>query len=319
MVTEQHMPPTVTMEYAPCEVCGNNAPEPIARRTDLFLGGRVEYVINRCSICRVLYQHPRPTAASVASLYPETYPQYTPGIHTESWLRQLDRRYGLRKRCNAVLRHVKRGGHLLDVGCATGDFLSEMRRRRGWAVVGIELSKFATHYTHSQVGADAVQGILNTAPFADETFDAITMWDVFEHTYDPRTVIAEAARLLRPGGILVISHPNLDSIDRRLFGRFWIGYELPRHIYLFPTNVLRNLAREVGLHEVERRCFYGSYAAAATSMSFVIEHWLGSSRLRQQLRVILFSKTLRLALAPYFLLIDRLRLGSNVTAIFKKH
>src|SRR5215211_4363629 len=194
----QNSAPLVELEYSPCEICGQNNPIPVASRTDLFLGGDVTYTMQCCQGCGVIYQHPRPTAATIGNLYPPEYPQYTVGLHREKKLRRIDRRYGLWKRCRIVQRHVKHG-RLLDVGCATGDFLTEMQRRPGWSIVGIEPSHVAAHYAHVEAGLDVVEGTLNGAPFAEQSFDAITMWDVFEHVYDPRAVIQAAARLLRPG------------------------------------------------------------------------------------------------------------------------
>jgi 2-polyprenyl-3-methyl-5-hydroxy-6-metoxy-1,4-benzoquinol methylase len=202
------------------------------------------------------------------------------------------------------------------VGCATGDFLSEMRRQPGWSVVGVEPSPAAGRYAHDQVGLTVVTGTLNDAAFADASFDAVTMWDVLEHVYIPREVIAEAARILRPGGVLVVNHPNTESIDRRLFGRLWVGYELPRHIYLYPPAMLRRLMAEYGLREVERACFYGSHAAAVDSLVYWVEQAIGRGWASRAIRKLLRSLPVRVAAAPYFTLTDRLRLGSNVTAVF---
>lgn len=305
------------MEARPCELCGSDRWRPVAARTDLFLGGDTLFSMVECQGCGAVYQHPRPTPAAMEQFYPSEYQQYTPGVHTESRLRRIDRRYGLRKRCAIVTRHV-RSGRLLDVGCATGDFLSEMKRQPGWTVAGIEPSQYAARYAHEQVGVPVVNGVLNDAPFGDASFDAITMWDVLEHVYDPRTVIAEAVRLLRPGGVLVVNHPNLDSIDRALFGRLWLGYELPRHLYLYPTDTLRRLMGEHGLYEVERRCLYGSHAATATSLKLVAQMTAVGRRHQALVHRILFNKLLRVASLPYFFVVDRALRGSNITVVFQK-
>ncbi|MBX0327757.1 class I SAM-dependent methyltransferase [Oscillochloris sp. ZM17-4] len=315
---DTQLPAGVAMERVPCEVCGADDPRPAAGRADLFLGGDTIYTHCRCGGCGVIYQHPRPTAATIGRLYPdEDYPEYVPAITAVGWLAQTVRRYGLRKRCRRVTRQV-RAGRLLDVGCSTGDFVWEMRRQPGWSAVGIDISPGVVRYAQTQLGVDGAVGVLNRAPFADGSFDAITMWNVFEHVYDPRAVIAEAARLLRPGGALVITHPNLRSVDRRLFGNTWIGYELPRHIYLYPADLLRDLMGECGLREVERSCFYGSHAATATSLTFLIEQAIGRGRLSAALSQLIFSLPARLIAAPYFMLIDRLGMGSNITGVFRK-
>jgi 2-polyprenyl-3-methyl-5-hydroxy-6-metoxy-1,4-benzoquinol methylase len=309
--------PVVELESPPCEICGADAPEPVAARRDLLFGGDTIYTICRCGGCGVLYQHPRPSEATIGQLYPHdtSYPSYRRDVAAEPLLRRLDRRYGLAKRCRLVARHM-RAGRLLDVGCATGDFLSEMRRQPGWSVMGVEPSPAAGRYAHNQVGLTVVAGTLNAAAFADGSFDAVTMWDVLEHVYSPRDVIGEAARILRPGGVLVVNHPNTDSLDRRLFTRLWVGYELPRHLYLYPPEMLRGLMAQHGLHEVEQVCFYGSHAAAVDSLIYLVEQYVGRGRASRVLRTLLRSLPVRVAAMPYFALTDRLRLGSNVTAVF---
>lgn len=307
----------VELEAVACELCGSDRRRHIASRPDLFLHGRTIYHMHECQGCGAIYQHPRPTQNTIGALYPSDYQQYTPAVHTEKLLARLQRRYGLWKRCRAVTRHV-RSGRLLDVGCATGDFLGEMRRQADWVVVGIEPSHRAARYAHEHVGLDVVEGVLNTAPFAPGSFDAITMWDVLEHVYDPRQVIAQAARLLRPGGVLLINHPNLESLDRRLFGNLWLGWELPRHLYLFPTQLLQQLMAEHGLIEVDRRCLYGSHAATSTSLLFVFQQLIGQSYTLEVIERVVFSKLMRVLLTPYFWVADRFVKSSNVTVVFKR-
>lgn len=308
----------VELEWRPCEICGADDPEPVAARPDLLFGGAAVYTFCRCRACGVLYQHPRPTEATIGQLYPHdtSYPSYRRAIAAEPLLKQFDRRYGLAKRCRLVRRHVA-AGRLLDVGCATGDFLSEMARQPGWSVMGVEPSPDAGRYAAGS-GLTVVRGVLNDGAFAAGSFDAVTMWDVLEHVYDPRAVIAEAARILRPGGVLVVNHPNTASLDRRIFGRLWVGYELPRHLYLYPSEQLGRLMGEYGLREVERTCFYGSHAAAVDSLIYVFEERYGRGRASRQLRLALRSLPVRLAAGPYFLVADRLGLGSNITAVFKR-
>jgi SAM-dependent methyltransferase len=209
-------------------------------------------------------------------------------------------------------------GRLLDVGCATGDFLAEVRRIPGWSAIGLEPGAAAAHYVRHEVGLDVVRGTLNTAAWKDAIFDVLTLWDVLEHVYDPRTVLHEAARLLKPGGVLVINYPNLDSLDRRLFGRYWCGYELPRHLTMPPIAVLRHELAAVGLREVARRCLYGSYSASVTSLEFALNDQRGVGNVSALVRRILLSLPLRIVTAPVFRLLDSLGRGSNITLVFQR-
>lgn len=304
-------------EATACEICGSQARTLVATRADLFLGGTQHYTMYECHGCGAIYQHPRPTRQSIRSFYPDEYPQYTAELATEHWLKRLDRRYGLRKRCRVVTRHVPHG-RLLDVGCATGDFLSEMKLQPGWSVVGVEPNPSAAARAQRATGVPVISAVLNEAPFADASFDAITMWDVLEHVHDPLVILDTVARLLRPGGVFVVNHPNTASIDRRVFGRYWLGYELPRHLYLYPGELLRRLMEERGFIEVERRCVYGSYAASSTSLVLMSVDHLGQNRITNLIRTIVYSKLLRLLFLPYFKIIDSQGLGSNITAVFRR-
>jgi 2-polyprenyl-3-methyl-5-hydroxy-6-metoxy-1,4-benzoquinol methylase len=278
-------------------------------------GGEATYTFCRCGGCGVLYQHPRPPRATIGRYYPadDSYPPFRAAVAAEPPLRRFARRRSLLKRCALVQRHVA-AGSLLDVGCATGDFLIEMAQQPGWRAFGAEPSAAAARYA-AAAGALVARGSLNTAAFAAGTFDAVTLWDVLEHVYEPRAALGEAVRLLRPGGILVISQPNTGSLDRRLFGDRWVGWELPRHLYLFPPPLLRELATAYGLREVERCCLYGSHSVMADSLTYIAEKRLGSAAGRRLGRV-LRSLPTRLLAAPLFALIDALRLGGNITAVF---
>ncbi|WP_420629795.1 class I SAM-dependent methyltransferase [Candidatus Leptofilum sp.] len=304
-------------EETACEICGQSSRKVVAKRTDLLLGGQDIYFMCECQECESLYLTPRPTPSRMAEFYPDEYQPYTVGVHAESFLNRYVRRYGLKKRYKIIEKYVKQGD-LLDVGCATGDFLAEVTLQSGWQVVGIETSVSAVRYAREQVGLNVLVSTLNQASFPKESFDVITMWDVLEHVYDPCVVLDEVGRLLRPGGIFVVNHPNLDSIDRYLFGRFWAGFELPRHLYLFPTKLLNDLMEQRNFRQVERNCLYGSHAGTSTSLRFYIQYVFGSGVLSKIFTRIALSKVARILSVPYFKVIDALKMGSNVTAVFQK-
>ncbi len=304
-------------EQYSCEICGQSDRRLVTERTDLLLGGHDVYQMHECCKCGSIYLDPRPTPAKMADFYPQDYQPYTVGVHAENFLNRFFRLYGLRKRNKIIAKYIKHGV-LLDVGCATGDFLAELAAQEGWLVVGVETSAPAVKYAKEQVGLDVLVSTLNQASFPDESFDVLTMWDVLEHVYDPCTVLDEVARLLRPGGIFVVNHPNLDSLDRRLFGRFWAGFELPRHLYLFPTKLLEDLMGQRGFQQMERICLYGSHAATSTSLKFLIQYFGGSRSLGELFTRVALSKVARILLVPYFKIIDALKIGSNVTVVFRK-
>ena len=158
---------------------------------------------------------------------------------------------------------------MLDVGCATGIFLDGMRSL-GWQAQGVEPSQVAADYAQQRFGLDVFQGRLEDAGFADASFDAVTLWDVLEHVHEPRQVLDEIARILRPGGVLVLSLPNPDSLEARLIGRFWLGWDLPRHLNLFRPILLGAHLAKRGLPVERIRSFTAGYPVLVMS----IESWL---------------------------------------------
>src|SRR5436305_600698 len=89
-------------------------------------------------------------------------------------------------------------------------------------------------------------GTLPHSDLASGSFDVITMWQSLEHVHHPLPVLAEAQRLLVPGGTLVVSVPNIDSLPFRWFGTSWIGLDLPRHLTHFTPPTLRLMLEHAG-------------------------------------------------------------------------
>lgn len=96
---------------------------------------------------------------------------------------------------------------MLDVGCGAGTFLADARDA-GWQVSGLEINAKFPEFC-KEIGLDDVKvGMISDPPFEEASFDAVTMLDVLEHMYDPILSVKQCARMLRPGGVLVVKSPN---------------------------------------------------------------------------------------------------------------
>ena len=306
------------MEYVNCNLCGSDKYEVHLIRGDLnlFLDG--EFRLVKCAECGLVYLNPRPSVDEMLLLYTDDYDQFTIVVSDEpSILTRLERYYGLYKRCRSIL-HYQQYGRLLDIGCATGDFLAAMRKHPGWELYGIEPNMSASEYARSQLGLDVRTGTLDEVEFPEKWFDVVTLWNTIEHLSDPLGTLRKIHGLLKPQGIVVFSTPNLDSLDARLFGPYWIGYELPRHLYVFSRRTIRMLVTEAGFSILKIQCLYGSYAAAMSSVRFWLRAMAKDARWRGWAERLLFTRPLRLLTLPFFFVNDRLGLSSGITVFCRK-
>ena len=143
-------------------------------------------------------------------------------------------------------------GRLLELGCASGVVL-EAARARGWTVQGVEYSAAAAAEAERH-GIPVVVGGLPDASFPSASFDVAFAGDVLEHVPDPARVLAELARVVAPGGALVVRGPMAThSLARGLglaatgaLGRTRFLDEPPYHLWEFTPGPLRRLVEGAG-------------------------------------------------------------------------
>ena len=261
------LPTSTGLEHTPCPLCAAEEPQHLISGPDLLHPSDEQFQLVTCQHCGHIYQNPRPTQAAIGRYYPDNYAPYQRAIADEPrWLRRLERRYGRSKLCHAVHSYAGNPGRLLDVGCATGIFLDGMREL-GWDVHGVEPSAGAARYARGRLKLDVFAGTLEAAQLPSASFDAITLWDVFEHVPEPAPVLAEISRLLRPNGVLVMSLPNPESLEARLLGADWLGWDLPRHLNLYRPLLLPAFFAQHQLTITAMQSFIYGYATLVMSIN----------------------------------------------------
>jgi SAM-dependent methyltransferase len=133
-----------------------------------------------------------------------------------------------------ALRHGPQQGRVLEVGCGMGHLLGWLAER--YQVFGIDVNEWALRQAYQNVpkGSFALLSAEALTAFPDEAFQIVIAKHVVEHLPEPRRAIAELARVMGQGGLLILATPNLDSLMRPLKKACWVGYKDPTHISLKP-------------------------------------------------------------------------------------
>ncbi len=206
-----------------------------------------------------------------------------------------------------INRHRLPGRQLLDVGCATGIFLSEAQRQ-GFEVFGIDVSAYATSQAKKVFNHQVKLATLSTAKFSPRSFDLITMFDVFEHLHDPKKDLRRCYQLLKPGGLLVINTGNTDSFLARLENQHWHFFIPPQHLYFYSST---NLKKLLSLHGFKTLKVYTTGKHISLRYLWHLMRTINHSPLADTLYR-LFHNTFIGRLSPYINLYD------NITLIAKK-
>ncbi len=207
------------------------------------------YRVVECG-CGLVFVTPQPDQETLAAAYDRDY--------YEAWRAQARQRERLwRRRLATVEGLAGAPGELLDVGCGTGEFL-RLAQTRGWEVTGTEFSPYAAKVVGAH-GLTVVKGEIWEAGFPAGAFDVVTCWHVIEHAADPRRVIEEIHRVLRPGGWLALATPNLEDhifrtayvLARRHRPPLFEPDERELHLFYFSPRTLRALVVSAGFEVVE--------------------------------------------------------------------
>ncbi len=241
-----------------CPLCGSDE-----YRTAFTEG---PYSVRRCRRCGLGFTSPRLEAQELAAMYgddsywrsgsPKTLGYHDYRADEPLYLETFRRRLGF------ALAGGPRGGRALDVGCAAG-FCMAVLRERGFDVSGVEVSPTIAAHARDRFGFDTVHvGTLQEAPFAEGSFDLITMWDVIEHVPDARALLSRARELLAPGGLLIVETQDIDSAFARALGPRWHHYKHAEHIYHHTPSTVRRLLADAGFHtERLTHRFAGKYVS----------------------------------------------------------
>jgi SAM-dependent methyltransferase len=240
-----------------------------------------QWRISRCRRCGFGWTEPLLSENEIPGYYPTTYfgeieqriEQYLSGAfqRSRSWR-------GETEKARLVETYIS-GGRLLDVGCGDAKFLWALNPDR-WQRAGVERSVDTVELVRQRIpGIELHAGDIFNPALKSGTFDVVTFWHVLEHLPDPARALDCAASLLRPGGLIIISLPSIDSLQASLFRRHWYGFDdVPRHLHHHSHDSLNLLLDRCGLdvkHHLMFSRLINFHALKHSLLNWLTSLWAG--------------------------------------------
>jgi SAM-dependent methyltransferase len=206
----------------------------------------------QCDNCKFVWLDPLPDGAQIISLYDDAYSNATSGYFGKV-PSKLARS---RKRARYIVDRLSGGAHgksFLDVG-ANGGFMAKAAQEIGFDVAGIEPDVVSVAYAREHYPGIAFQhGLLENADFGSQLFDVIYCSEVIEHVADCNRFAAKLASLLRPGGLLYITTPDVGHWHRPRDVTRWDAFCPPSHCIYFRPGNLKMLLENHGFDVLSKR------------------------------------------------------------------
>ena len=241
------------MSSPACDICGSTNAEPVLKH-DCPDGPLV-----RCQRCGLYYvdlsfsreflrEHPE-AHADVASSYKRLVARRMCEDAELEALEDSIRKVYFSDRLRFLQKFSDRRGSVLDVGCGKGIFL-ELAKDAGFEPFGVELAAADAEAARRRIGSGVVAQDFEEIGASDRLFDIVTLFHVIEHFRSPSSAMAKVRSLLKPGGLVIIETPRIDTVWFRLLGRRWRQF-IFGHLFFFSRDTLADLLSKHGFAIIE--------------------------------------------------------------------
>jgi SAM-dependent methyltransferase len=300
-----------------CIICGGKTSRVLGGLTDTRFGIPGSYAICQCSDCGLEQIDPLPRRDELKRFYEVYYNFGGEGRTVYSRLRDWFLSSALYRLWLAVdgdiaFHNQKGSGRLLDIGCNEGRGL-KIYRRNGFQAEGLELNGKAAQVAREAGFTVYEEGLEDFEP--QTSYQVVVLSNVLEHSLDPKRMLENVARILKPGGQVWISCPTARSWLRTVFRRSWINWHVPFHIAQFSTFTLRRMLADNGFTAIE---INQVTPAAWVASSIIVGIAARPGRRTRELRnPLLFSVLVLAAKAlcfPIFYIFNRLARGDCLVA-----
>lgn len=267
----------------------------------------------RCKNCKFEFIEPAMNEEDLSKYYPkEDYYSLKKYNSLAVFYHNLSAKYWMRPGVlNPFLKPIEplfykyygqRGDSILEIGAGSGLKL-EIYQKNGLRTTGLE------PHGQSLSRREKCLGILRrnvkNARLAENSFDYILLKEVIEHVPDQKLLLKKCFDWLKPGGKLVITTQNSEGIWKKVFGKDWFGYDVPRHVYSYNLNNLKFTLVKYGFRVVNNRTYDNPYMIDGSLM-----YRFTYGQKRSFIGRIVFSNMAKIAFTPLSLAVSYLGLGS---------
>lgn len=299
-----------TSHKVPCNLCGSSDYKLLFKSYDRLHKKPGIFNIVKCRKCGLIYIDPRPK--NIGKYYPADYiPHNLPRVDffESLFCRLMNSERYYKKDKNIFDQFLARVfdkiynpipyshfGRILDLGCGSGINLYNLKKR-GWDVYGLDISKNAVNFARNELNLKNVcVGTIESKKYPDSFFDVILLNHVIEHLSDPKRTLVEIKRVLKRGGLLLITTPNFNSFNAKLFKKFWFPLETPRHQYLFTPTTLRKLLDSVENLKVREIRYSVSTYSLGKSLGYLLGNKENINQTLMRLKILFLPLTFFLSL-----------------------
>jgi SAM-dependent methyltransferase len=145
------------------------------------------------------------------------------------------------------------GRRVLDIGCGGGEDLVSFLDR-GWRIYGLDINRMQIRFLQEHVEGEFFCGYLQDAAYPDDFFDLVRLDNVLEHIPEPKLLLEEVHRILKPGGQVLTYVPNVEGFSYHLLGRYAVNWWVPFHVNMFSRRTLRRLLEDCSLRVCQMIC-----------------------------------------------------------------
>jgi len=227
-----------------CPICSKSNHKKLYKLFDDRYGYSGVYDLYICDYCRHGMLDLELTDDEITDLYTKYYPRSSCDLVSRPLKKNDPSRYQawLKGENANTYKWVPKKSRILDIGCGYGEAMG-YHIARGCDAFGVE-ADFNVIKAKEKYNYNIHVGTFDKKIYETNYFDCVTMDQVIEHLQDPVRQIKDIHEVLKPGGILIISTPNSNSLTAKLLKEKWLHWHVPYHLHFFSKKSIKLLAEK---------------------------------------------------------------------------